>query len=135
MVSVLVLCAACTTPRRYLPSANPELPLSKGVLVGDTLYVGGHLGLDPATGQAPADPAEETRRMLEAFVATLAAGGMVMDDLVFVEVHCSDLSLYDTFNADYRERFDGTFPARAFIGSGTLLRGARFEMFGVATRR
>ena len=57
-----------------------------------------------------------------------------MDDLVQVQVFCSDVGLYDTFNAAYRARFSGEFPARAFIGSGTLLRGCRFEMLGIAVR-
>ena len=32
------------------------------------------------------------------------------------------------------KRFDDAFPARAFVGSGTLLRGCRFEMMGTARR-
>ena len=42
--------------RRYinLPNRPPGLPFSDGVLVGDTLYISGRIGLDPATGVAPA---------------------------------------------------------------------------------
>ena len=60
---------------------------------------------------------------------------MTMDDLVTVRVFCSDVGLYNTFNTAYRKLFRDNFPARAFIGSGTLLRGARFEMTGTAVRR
>jgi enamine deaminase RidA (YjgF/YER057c/UK114 family) len=59
---------------------------------------------------------------------------MSMDDLVSVQVFCTDLSLYDAFNGVYRTYFRRGFPARAFIGSGPLLRGARFEINGVAAR-
>jgi hypothetical protein len=58
-----------------------------------------------------------------------------MDDLVQVQVHCSDVGLYQVFNDAYRARFSGAFPARAFLGSGTLLRGCRFEMLGIAVLR
>jgi enamine deaminase RidA (YjgF/YER057c/UK114 family) len=59
---------------------------------------------------------------------------MTMDNLVTVTVYCPDLTLYDKFNAIYRTYFGKDFPARAFIGSGPLLRGARFEIQGIAVR-
>lgn len=138
-LAALAACAApgdrAAAPRQYTPGDNPDLPFSRAVLTGDTLWVSGHLGLDPDTGRAPADPGREAELLLDAFAGTIERAGMTMDDLVQVQVFCSDVELYDVFNAAYRERFDGAFPARAFIGSGTLLRGARFEMLGVAVGR
>jgi enamine deaminase RidA (YjgF/YER057c/UK114 family) len=58
-----------------------------------------------------------------------------MDDLVSVQIFCPDLSLYEKFNEVYRTYFTKDFPARAFIGSGPLLRGGRFEAQGTAIRR
>ena len=66
---------------------------------------------------------------------TLAAADLTMDDLVSVTVFCPDLSLYDKFNEIYRTYFTKDFPARAFIGSGPLLRGSHFEAQGIAIRR
>jgi enamine deaminase RidA (YjgF/YER057c/UK114 family) len=126
--------ATCTTAREVVPPPDPELPFSRAVVAGGIAYVAGHLGIDPATGRSPADPAVEARLMLDAIAGTLESIGMTMDDFVSVQVYCSDVSLYDTFNAAYRERFTRGFPARAFIGSGPLLRGARFEMLGTARR-
>lgn len=57
-----------------------------------------------------------------------------MDDLVYVQVYCTDLSLYDKFNAAYRKYFGKDLPARAFLGAGSLLRNARFEMQAIAMR-
>ncbi len=57
---------------------------------------------------------------------------MSMANLVQLQVFCSDVSLWQTFNEIYKEYFDGPLPPRAFVGSGTLLFGARFEMIGVA---
>jgi 2-iminobutanoate/2-iminopropanoate deaminase len=115
--------------------AAANLPFSEGVVVGNTLYVAGHIGTDPNTGMAPADVSQEIKFLLDGFQATLAEGGMTMDDLVSVQVYCTDLSLYDKFNAAYAKYFKKEFPARMFVGSGPLLRNGHFEMMGVAVRR
>ena len=128
--------AQSSTTRRVinLPGKSSELPFSDGILVGGTLYLSGRLGTDPKTGKVPADLDEEIRLMLDGFRQTLAAADMTMDHLVSVTVYCPDLTLYDRFNAAYRRSFARDFPARAFIGSGPLLRGAHFEIQGIAVR-
>ncbi|HYJ06290.1 MAG TPA: Rid family hydrolase [Chthoniobacterales bacterium] len=118
-----------------LPNRKDTLPFSDGVLVGDTLYLAGKIGVDPETGRAPEDVEKETRLLLDGMKTTLAAADMTMDDLVSVQIFCPDLSLYEKFNEIYRTYFDKNFPARAFIGSGPLLRGGRFEAQGIAVRR
>jgi enamine deaminase RidA (YjgF/YER057c/UK114 family) len=127
--------AAAARKHLNLPGTTSELPFSHAVLVGETLYVAGTLGLDAETGKPPADAASEARLALDGIRAKLALTGMTMDDLVTVQVFCPDLSLYDTFNGVYRGYFEQNFPARAFVGSGPLLRGCRFEINGVAVRR
>ena len=130
--------AAGAAPRSYVdhkvPPGSPQLPFSDAVLAGDTLYVAGHLGIDPHTGSAPADAAAEARLVMDAVKHTLESAGVTMDDLVSVTVYCTDLQLYEAFNTIYRSYFHGHYPARAFIGSDKLLRGAHFEVQGVAMR-
>ena len=128
---------ALNSKRLYIPAPSGlgPLPFSSGVLAGDTLYVCGHIGIDGATRKVPADAEQEARLMLESFRQTLTRGGCAMDDLVYVQIFCSDVSLFDKFNAIYRTYFEKDFPARAFIGSGPLLFGARFEMQGIAVKR
>ena len=122
--------------RRYINiGGRPmDLPFSDGVLVGDTLFLSGRIGIDPRTLQAAADIDVEIRLMLDGVRATLEAAGMTMDDLVYVQVYCTNLSLYDQFNAAYRKYFGKDLPARAFLGAGSLLRNARFEMQAIAMR-
>ena len=115
--------------------ANTNPPFSKAVFSGDTLYLAGHIGLDPQTGKPGATAEQEARLMMDSFKKTVEDSGMSMDDLVSVTVFSSDVSDYDTFNGVYRTYFQGSFPARAFIGSGKLLFGARFEVQGIAVRR
>ena len=122
--------------RRYinLPNRPPGLPFSDGVLVGDTLYISGRIGLDPATGEAPASVEAELGLLFEGFQAVLREAGMNMDDLVWVQVYSPDVSLWQQFNAAYVKLFSREFPARAFLGSGPLLMNGRFEMLGIAVK-
>ena len=120
--------------RRHLTRTD-NLPFSDGVLVGDTFYLAGKIGVDPKTGRAPEDVEQEIRLLLDSMKNTLAVVNMSMDDLVSVQIFCPDLSLYEKFNEIYRTYFKKEFPARAFIGSGPLLRGGRFEAQGIAVRR
>jgi len=109
-------------------------PYSAAVWVGDMLYLAGTIGLDE-NRQVPDTPEEEARLVLENMKSMLEAAGLTMDDLVTVQVFCSDVSHYDAFNGVYRTFFTGEFPSRAFVGVGTLLFGARFEVQGIASRR
>ena len=116
-----------------LPDRKDDRPFSDAVIVGKTIYLSGKLGLD-ATGKPPAEGAAEARLVLDAVKATLQAAGATMDDLVSVQVFCSDLTQYETFNTVYASYFTKTHPARAFIGSGSLLYGAKFEVQAIAVK-
>jgi 2-iminobutanoate/2-iminopropanoate deaminase len=130
--------APAAAERSYLehpPAPNgPALPFSDAVRLGDTLYVAGHIGIDPRTGNAATNPETEARLVMDAVKHTLERAGFTMDDFVSVTVYCTDLALYDTFNGIYAGYFRRTHPARAFIGVSKLVRGARFEVQGVAVR-
>lgn len=127
---------ATQSARRYVNLPKPvQAPFSDGVLVGNTLYVAGRIGIDPKTGKPPEDIEQEVHILLDGFKSVLAEAGMTMDDLVFVQVFCPDLSLYAKFNDTYKTYFGKDYPARAFVGSGPLLRGGHFEMNGIAVKR
>jgi 2-iminobutanoate/2-iminopropanoate deaminase len=119
-----------------LPDDNPQLPFSGAILAGNTLYLSGRIGIDSKTGKAPAEIDDEIKLLLDHVKATLVAAGLTMDDLVYVQVACTDLALYDKFNSAYRSYFTGKeFPAREFIGVASLLRGGHFELQAIAVRR
>jgi 2-iminobutanoate/2-iminopropanoate deaminase len=120
--------------REYL-SADPTRPFSDAVLVdGKTLYISGRIGLVPGTTRVPDTPEEEAHLVLREVQRVLAMAGMTMDNLVSLQVFASDVSLWERFNAVYRTYFTGPLPPRAFLGSGTLLFGARFELMGIAIK-
>jgi 2-iminobutanoate/2-iminopropanoate deaminase len=91
--------------------------------------------MDPKTQQAVVGTEAEAHAVLDAVKHTIEEAGMTMDDLVSVTIYCTDLQLYDAFNAVYRGYFHGHFPARAFIGIDRLVRGAHFEVTGIATKQ
>lgn len=127
--------AAAAEERTHLrlPDRKDDRPFSDAVIVGKTIYLSGTLGLE-ASGKPPADAAAEARLVMERVKRSVEAAGATMDDLVSVQVFCSDLAQYDTFNKVYATFFRKKHPARAFIGSGPLLFGARFEVQGIAVR-
>ena len=138
----VLVCLAAGAPtnaqqaRRYVDPRSPGgagAPFSAAVQVGDTLYLSGHLG---AGANSKPETAElEAKAVLDAVKATLTKADMTMDDLVSVTIFASNTADYAAFNTVYRGYFTKEFPARAFIGGGPLLFGARFEVQGVAAKR
>ncbi len=124
--------------RRYIAPRTPAdatlPPFSGAVQVGKTLYLSGDIGVD-ANNKVPDTAEGEAKLLLDRIQKTLKDAGYTMDDLVFVQVFCSDVKHYEAFNKVYRTYFKKEFPARAFIGSGPLLFNARFEMQGIAVQR
>jgi 2-iminobutanoate/2-iminopropanoate deaminase len=139
-VLFLLFCvAANATDRRYIvkPRSGDRkaLPFSEGVLLGDTLYIAGHVGLDAKTNLPPANAEDEARLVMDQVKQTVESAGLSMDDVVSMQIFCTDLKLYDTFNAVYSTYFHGNYPARAFLGAANLLRGGRYEVMGIALKR
>lgn len=121
--------------RRYInprsaanPAAATQPPFSGAVLVNNTLYISGMLGTGDSAEAAATN-------VLTSIQNTLKSADMTMDDLVSVQIFCSDVSQFDAFNKVYRTFFKQEYPARAFLGSGTLLNNARFEVLAFAVKR
>jgi reactive intermediate/imine deaminase len=118
-----------------LPVKSAQLPFSDAILAGNTLYLAGRIGLDPKTGKAPEKIEDEIKLLLDGEKDVLAQAGMTMDDLVYVQISCSDLTLFDKFNGIYKTYFTSEFPAREFVGAGSILRGGHFELQAIAVKR
>ncbi len=120
--------------RRYI-AKDPTLPFADAVLIDDKpLYLSGRIGLIPGTRQVPEDINVEITNLMQDLQGVLVAADMTLEDLVTLTIYCPDVSLWEPFNAIYRTFFTGPLPPRAFIGSGPLLFGARFELQGIAVK-
>ena len=104
--------------------------------MGDTLYLSGQLGRDPATAAlvpgGVKDP--ETRQALKISREVLRAAGMDYQDVVSVTAFIADFKDFPAFNAVYREVFATDPPARATVQVAGLNLGARVEIRIIAAR-
>ena len=114
-------------------SAGPAF--SGSVLAGNTLYVSGTTDSDPVTNQISPDPKAAAAIVLTKIKRAVEKAGLTMDDLVWVQIFAVDLKDYAAFNEVYRTFFKGPLPARAFLGAGSLLGGAHFEVMGIAVKQ
>jgi len=136
-ITLAATLAAAGGERSYVRPSLPGgegPPFSGAVRVGDTLYLSGDIGLDE-NQKVPATAKAEATLLLDGIKATLEGAGYTMDDLVTVTIYCSDVKHYADFNEIYRSYFTKEFPARAFVGAGTLLFDARFELQAIAVKR
>jgi 2-iminobutanoate/2-iminopropanoate deaminase len=114
---------------------NTGLPYSPGILAGDTLYMSGQLGRDPATAKLVAGGIEaETRQALTNLGEVLRAAGMEFRDVVSVTAFIVDFAGFETYNKVYREFFPKDPPARATVGVSKLNLDARVELQMIAVR-
>ncbi|MGH7672248.1 MAG: RidA family protein [Gemmatimonadales bacterium] len=111
-------------------------PYSQAMRAGDTLYLAGQVGVDPATGKLVEGGIEaETRRALENLKAVLAAAGYRLSEVVQAQVFLTDLRVFEAMNRVYAEYFPKDPPARATVQVAALPRGARVEIALVAVWR
>jgi 2-iminobutanoate/2-iminopropanoate deaminase len=120
-------------PPGYKPTPSP---LSPGILVGDTLYLSGSTGGDPATGQLVSGGFEPEMRQIMTNVQTvLAAADMRLSDVVAVTAYLADMSDFARFNQIYLEYFTSPpLPTRSTVAVKELARGARLELTMTAVR-
>ncbi|HEY5617246.1 MAG TPA: Rid family detoxifying hydrolase [Vicinamibacterales bacterium] len=112
---------------------NTGLPFSPGILVGDTLYLAGHLGRDPVTSQLVSGGIEaETRQAIANLGEVLKAAGMGFEHVTSVTVYITNFEEFERFNAVYREFFPKDPPARATVQVAALNAGARVELQMIA---
>ena len=131
---LVIFVASADAQRKYIAAKNPRpLPLSAAVQAGNMLFLSGTLGVKDGQPAPPAE--EEARHAMEVMKHTVESAGFSMDDIVSVQIFCTDMKLYDIFNSVYSTYFHGQYPARAFIGVSNLTRGARFEVMGIAVKK
>jgi enamine deaminase RidA (YjgF/YER057c/UK114 family) len=129
--------AAAQPDRKFFKTkvaVDRHIPISSGVVAGDTLYISGTT-VSPPRLAAGLTPEQEARELMDEVKKVVEQAGMTMDDVVSIQVFCTDLSLYETFNAAYATYFHDNYPSRAFVGVSKLLFGARFEVNGIAVKK
>jgi reactive intermediate/imine deaminase len=101
---------------------------SQAVRCGNTVYLSGQIGLDPATMEMAAGIDPQIRRVLENLKAVAAAAGGSLDDIVKLTVYLTDLGNFARLNEMMATFFSAPYPARAAVGVASLPRGALVEI-------
>ena len=113
------------------PTANPTY--NHAVRLGDTLYVSGQIGLDPATGAlVPGGQAAEYRQALRNLDTILRAAGTSLRRVVKTTIYMTDIGELNELNRIYAEFFPESAPAKTGVEVSRLALGARIEIEAVA---
>jgi reactive intermediate/imine deaminase len=106
-------------------------PYSQAIRVGDTVYLSGQIGLDPATGSLREGTEAQARQVFANLKAVAAAAGGTLDDMAKVTLLLVDLADFTLVNEIMASVFTPPYPARATYQVAALPRGARIEVEGV----
>jgi reactive intermediate/imine deaminase len=101
---------------------------SQAVRAGDTLYLSGQIGLDPASMQMAEGVEAQTHRVFRNLAAVADAAGMSLDQAVRMTVYLTDLAHFARVNEIMAQYVHEPYPARAAIGVAALPRGALVEI-------
>lgn len=100
---------------------------SQAVRVGDTVYLSGQIGLDPASMDLLEGVDAQIVRVFENLKAVAEAAGGSLADVVKLNVYLVDLAHFAKVNEVMKRYFAEPFPARAAVGVAALPRNALVE--------
>ena len=110
-------------------------PYSQAIRAGDTVYLSGQIGLDPATGNLREGLDAQARQAFENLRAVAKAAGGSLDDIVKVTLLLADMADFTRVNGIMASFFAQPYPARATYQVAALPKGARVEVEAVLVRR
>jgi reactive intermediate/imine deaminase len=108
---------------------------SQAVKAGDTVYLSGQIGLDPATTEMVEGIDAQVRRVFDNLSAVAQAAGGSLADIVKLNIFLTDLGHFALVNSIMAEYFKEPYPARAAVGVASLPRGALVEADAVLVLR
>jgi reactive intermediate/imine deaminase len=100
---------------------------SQAIKVGETVYLSGQIGLDPATMHLVEGIEAQVRRVFDNLSAVTEAAGGSLADIVKLNIFLTDLGHFALVNSIMAEYFKEPYPARAAVGVASLPRGALVE--------
>ena len=103
-------------------------PYSQAIRVGDTIYMSGQIGFDPATGSLVEGIDAQAHQVFKNLRAVAQAAGGELDDIVKLTLLLADLGDFNKVNEIMASYFKEPYPARATYQVAALPRGARIEV-------
>ncbi|WP_374666290.1 RidA family protein [Acinetobacter sp.] len=121
-------------PRQVIHTENAPAAIgtySQAILVGDTLYLSGQIGLDPYSMELVEGIEAQIRRVFDNLKAVCEAAGGTLADIAKLNIFLTDLSNFQLVNQIMGEYFAQPYPARAALGVASLPKDALVEMDGI----
>lgn len=109
-------------------------PYSQGIRCGNTVWLSGQLGVDPASGDLKDGVEDQTRQAFANIGAILVAAGLEFADIVKTTVFLKNMDDFARMNAVYATVFQEPFPARSTIEVARLPKDALVEIEVVAVK-
>ena len=110
-------------------------PYSQGIQAGQTVYLSGQLGLDPATGKLAEGVEAQAIQALNNLKAVLEEAGSGLDCLVKTTVFVKDMSDFPQVNKLYGMLIPKPHPARSCVEVAALPAGGLVEIEAMAVMR
>ena len=101
---------------------------SQAIRAGDTVYLSGQIGLDPAAMQLVEGIEAQIHRVFRNLAAVADAAGSDLAHAVRVTVYLVDLAHFARVNEIMAQYMKEPYPARAAVGVASLPRGALVEI-------
>ena len=114
----------------------PIGPYNQAILVNDTLYVSGQIGLDPRLMKmVEGDIKKETEQVMENLKNVLEAAEMTFNHVIKSSIFLSDMEDFGEVNEVYGSYFlNETAPARETVAVRTLPKHVRVEISMIAVK-
>ena len=114
----------------------PIGPYNQAIMVNDTLYLSGQIGLDPYSMKVVnGGVKEETKQVMKNLKAVLEAADMTFNNVIKSSIFLINMSDFGKVNEIYGSYFsDETAPARETIAVKTLPKNVRVEISMLAIR-
>lgn len=106
-------------------------PYSQAIRAGNTVYLSGQIGLDPATGALVEGLDAQAHRVFRNLRAVAQAAGGSLDDMVKLTLLLAELGDFAKVNEIMAGYFRQPYPARATYQVAALPKGARIEVEGI----
>jgi reactive intermediate/imine deaminase len=107
---------------------------SQAISAGNTIYLSGQIGLDPATMQLVDGIDAQIHRVFRNLQAVAAAADATLDDAVKFTVFLTDLANFARLNEIMSQYVRAPYPARSAVGVSQLPRGALVEIEAILAR-
>ena len=119
---------------------TPDAPAPIGaynqaVLVNDTLYISGQIGMDAQTGALKnSSIKEEAAQVMQNLQAILNAAGLTFDNVVKTTIFLTDMNQFSQVNDVYGAYFAAAPPARETVQVSALPRFVNVEISMIAVK-